>query len=269
MKSLLFFCFLLVISRQGHSQGADTFQVHFSLNDTKLSLHQSNYIDSLILNNNLLTGHKLILLGYTDYLGSAMHNDSLSRERAKNVEDHLLASGFNKRDITLCTGEGEIKRGSQKTKEGYTEDRKVLIIMSRNKNPETQNIIDINKVKVNETVALKNIFFREGLPDISPYSIAEMEQLVFFLKENKGVTIRVEGHICCMAPEEGTDVPYDTSTLSKMRAKAVCDYLVAKGVDKTRLNYIGLGNTRPAVSPEQTEEDMERIRRVEIRILSK
>jgi outer membrane protein OmpA-like peptidoglycan-associated protein len=57
-------------------------------------------------------------------------------------------------------------------------------------------------------------------------------------------------------------------TLSELRAKAVVDYLISKGVDPDRLSYIGCGSTKP-IAPNTTEEGRALNRRVEIKILTK
>ena len=54
----------------------------------------------------------------------------------------------------------------------------------------------------------------------------------------KAPTIRIEGHICCTNP---TDTMNAYSNLSFLRAQAVYNYLVSKGIEKNRLKYIGLG----------------------------
>ena len=242
--------------------------MYFPLNDTRINDQEKEYLDSLVEIHLLSPDHKMRLLGYTDNLGKSSHNDSLSKERAKSVQQYFITSGFNDTDITLCMGEGELDRTATKIKGGYAADRKVLVIADKARNA-PRSLIDIKTVQVNEPISLKNIFFAEGTPGISPISYPELIQLYQFLSENKTVTIQIEGHICCLPPEQGTDVPLDNSTLSTLRAKAVTDYLVKKGIDKKRIKYIGLGNTKPAVTPEVTDDDMERNRRVEVRIMSK
>ena len=83
------------------------------------------------------------------------------------------------------------------------------------------------------------------------------------------VTIQVEGHVCCMGPEEGIESSYKGQPLSALRAKAIRRYLIDKGVDSVRVKAIGLANRNPIVKYEVTEEDKQKNRRVEIRILSK
>jgi outer membrane protein OmpA-like peptidoglycan-associated protein len=129
--------------------------------------------------------------------------------------------------------------------------------------------IDIDKLEVNETVTLKNIFFEGNLPDILQSSMPELQNLFNFMNEHKKVTIQIEGHACCKGMETGKDIAISDEKLSEMRAKAIYDYLGAKGINKKRMKYVGYGTARPLVYPANTEDEQQQNRRVEIRILSK
>ncbi len=288
MKNLLIALLFLLRINSATGQQSDTFQVYFLLNDPKISKEAGDYIDKLIFKDVLIHGQKLIVLGYADYTGDNAYNNALSETRAKNVQDYLIRSGFDKKDIKLCIGKGKINRTPVNGKDGFAADRKVQIIIDRNidtqvpdKKPKQsdtiikhKNVADITKAKVNETVALKNLLFEPNSDKMLPESFPELEKLLNFLQENKGVTIQIEGHICCMYPlNTGLDTQIMShdglTTVSRSRAKAVYDYLASKGIDKNRLKYVGLGNLNPLVNPEKSEEDQRLNRRVEIRILSK
>lgn len=272
MKYTFAFYFLLLNIAYAYGQNTDTFEVYFPLNDAKITKEASNEIDSLIFKDRLVLGQRLIVLGYADYVGDNRYNDTLSLERAKAVKDYLMFMGFEKKDIKLCIGKGKIERSPINGKEGYAPDRKVLVIKDMEPAPEAPKANpptkDINKLKVNEAIALKNISFEPESPVILPSSLPELEKLYAFLNNNKTATIRIEGHVCCLGPE-GRDEPYKGGYLSFFRAKAIFDYLVSKGIDKNRLKCIGLGNINPVVKDEKTEDDRIQNRRVEIRLLSK
>jgi len=280
MKNSLLIFFALLFAVPGYCQTKDTFEVYFPFNIPKISKEAEAYIDKLIFNDTLIHGDKLVILGYADYVGGSKHNDTLSRERAKNVRDYLVAAGFDTKDIRLCIGKGKIERANIKGREGFAPDRKVQIIIDLTAPvsappatvaaPLPKQKIDIKQLKVNQAFALNNIIFQPGLPVLLPESFPDLERLLTFLKENKSVTIRIEGHVCCLGIEEGKDMPYGASGyLSECRAKAICSYLVSKGIDTARMKAIGLGNINPIVKNELTEEDRIKNRRVEIRITSK
>ena len=62
---------------------------------------------------------------------------------------------------------------------------------------------------------------------------------------------------------------YSSEKENPFDQKEIYDILIEKGIDETRMEYLGFGKTRPLVWPEKTEEDENRNRRVEIRILKK
>lgn len=263
MKNILI-CLLLLPAVQSYCQGADTFDVHFALRETSLTKTNADYLDKLIKQSKIKPGQPLMLLGYADYRGTPAHNDTVSTERANSVQAYLVAKGFDKNDITQCLGKGQIARPGMTGKEGYAPDRKVQII--------TQGTtkMNIKELKVNETVNLKNIFFEGGLPDIAQSSMPELENLLNFLNQNKKVTIQIEGHVCCKGINTVNEGPYtNDQQLSELRAKAIYDYLAAKGISKQRMKYVGYGTTKPLIYPATTEDQQAQNRRVEIRILSK
>jgi outer membrane protein OmpA-like peptidoglycan-associated protein len=55
-----------------------------------------------------------------------------------------------------------------------------------------------------------------------------------------------------------------------VRAKAVRDYLIANGIDASRISAAGFGHSRPLYPyPERSNDEMIANRRVEIKILHK
>lgn len=281
MKSHLLIFILILCSLRGYSHKADTFQVYFAMGDSRLSKESTARLDVLIFNGVLIHGQKLIVLGFTDYVGDNAYNDALSLARAKNVQTYLVASGFEAKDIRLCLGKGKIKHAPVSGKDGIAEDRKVQLIIDRQKPPDTAAAKhgDLRKIgalgstsnlKVNATYPL-NILFENSSSVILGKSYPVLQQLYDFMVRNKTVSIQIEGHICCIPPSERAD-GHDINgggPVSWHRAKAIYDFLIARGISKDRLKYIGLGGTVPAVYPEKTEADKEANRRVEIRILSK
>jgi len=153
MKNILvLFLLLLQNAIHAYAQQSDTFKVYFERNDATLSTKGKELINKLIADGSIMQGQKLTLLGYADYLGSNGRNDSLSFSRAKNVEDHLVKSGFSKKDIELCVGKGKIDR-TPAGKDGYSQDRKVQIIVTGNKMEAATTLagtapMDIEMVKV-------------------------------------------------------------------------------------------------------------------------
>jgi len=277
MKHTLVIFLLLFKVFMAHSQGKDTFEVYFPFNDAKLTKDAMSYVDQLIFKDTLIHGNKLMIVGYTDYVGGNAHNDTLSRMRAKNVKDYLASMGFDKDDITLCVGKGKIDRKNMSGKDGYAADRKVEIIIEHTiapppiPKPEVKPVekVDIGKLAVNESFSMTNICFEPGSPVLLPESYPILKVLLGYMNQYPTLKIRIEGHVCCIGPNEG-DAPYlGNATLSEARAITIRRYLIEKGVKENRVQATGLGNRNPVVPQELTEEDRIKNRRVEIRILSK
>ena len=68
--------FLLICFSKTYGQKGDTFQVYFSSNETKINKQVSAYLDNLVFNDKLIHGQKLIVLGYTDYVGGKTYNEA-------------------------------------------------------------------------------------------------------------------------------------------------------------------------------------------------
>lgn len=280
MKTLLLTLSLLHFAHHANAQKRDTFLVYFTLNDSNLNKEAKQRLGVLVKADSLKHGQKLIILGYADYLGDSEYNARLSTTRAKNVQDYLVTSGLDQKDIKICIGKGKIDRAGMTAKTGYQPDRKVDIIIDRaaiqqkqtiNRNPWLRK--DPNQppvqLKVNQTFRL-DILFENSSSLFARGMQYELELLYGFMIRNKNLCIQIEGHICCT----GTDFMVDGldlnggGPLSLKRAKAVYDYLVARGIKTERIKYKGLAGKDPVVNPEITEDDRQLNRRVEIRILS-
>jgi outer membrane protein OmpA-like peptidoglycan-associated protein/tetratricopeptide (TPR) repeat protein len=122
--------------------------------------------------------------------------------------------------------------------------------------------IPLQPIEVNAAVVLRNIFFDFNKYELKPESQVELDRLVQLLKDNPGVKIQVEGH----TDNVGTDA--DNLKLSGNRAKAVVDYLVAKGIAAGRLLAKGFGATHP-LADNKTEEGKAKNRRTEVKVVAK
>lgn len=276
-RKILFFVCLVLCSYMASAQENDTFNVYFPIRESKVTPRAKDYIDSLMFKAALTHWQKLIILGYADYSGSKGYNDTLSLNRARNIQNYLVENSFSASDITLCTGKGKIDRQPPITGAGYSQDRKVLIIVDRSGPPPapkpavqpTGTVLGLTKAKVNQTISLNNIFFYAGTDELLRPSIPVLDTLYDFLTTNPTVNIMIIGNICCSGEPTGKDDLYMDTYLSVARARTIYNYLISKGVAKDRLKFKGVGNANPKVYPEITEMDMVRNRRVDIKILSK
>jgi len=102
-----------------------------------------------------------------------------------------------------------------------------------------------------------NILFDTGKSVIQEGSLSIVEQIVALMKSDAALKISIEGHT------DNAGNADENKKLSTERAKAVMDAVIAKGVDKSRLSFIGWGQEKP-VSDNRTDEGKALNRRVEI-----
>ena len=89
--------------------------------------------------------------------------------------------------------------------------------------------IGLQPLEVNATIVLNNVFFDVNKFDLKPESQVELDKLVQLLKENPSLKIQISGHT------DNVGKPADNLALSNNRAKAVVNYLIAKGIAAQRL----------------------------------
>ena len=99
------------------------------------------------------------------------------------------------------------------------------------------------ELKVGTTTELKMVNFEVNKWVLLPESFAVLDAVAKNLNEHlEWAEIRIEGH----ADDTGTAAW--TLRLSKHRAQAVMEYLITKGVKRSRLDYVGYGDTKPLVA---------------------
>ena len=118
----------------------------------------------------------------------------------------------------------------------------------------------LQPIKVGSSVTLKNVFFATASFELESKSEVELDKLVDFLNENAQLEIEISGHTDDVGDDESNRV------LSDNRAKAVKEYLIAKGIEASRLEHKGYGETKP-VQSNDTEEGRAMNRRTEFKIL--
>ncbi len=263
---------ILLAVMDGYSQTHDTMHIYFELDKTHINERGIKMIDSIIKDNRLLHETKITIMGYADYLGTDAYDRVISEARAKNVEDYLVVSGYNKNDIKRCVGKGKINRAAVNGKKGFSSERKVDIIFDGRKDTSDDQRFryDLEKMVVNDAIPIKNLEFYQGSLRMMPDSYFWLDMLVAYLKKNSTIVFQLEGHVCCLGFNDGRDEPYDEGTLSQKRAQGVADYLIKNGIAKERMKAaLGLGNINPIRDEESGRENEALSRRVELRIISK
>lgn len=119
----------------------------------------------------------------------------------------------------------------------------------------------LDKVELNKTFVLDNIYYDLNKYNIRPDAALELDKLVTVLKDNPTLRIELGSH---------TDVR-DTDSynlkLSQNRARSAVEYIVSKGIEASRMTAKGYGETVLIVKNAKTEEEHQRNRRTEFKIL--
>jgi len=156
---------------------------------------------------------------------------------------YSLKKNSNEYIICVAMGNGNIAH-----------DLSVLKIAQMKQEITANDILDaLNK---DGYIAL-DILFETGKSTIQEESLPIVDQVFEMMKSDPTLKVSIEGH---------TDNVGDAASnkqLSSDRAKAVMDALVAKGIDNTRMSFIGWGQEKP-VADNRTEEGKAKNRRVEI-----
>ena len=91
----------------------------------------------------------------------------------------------------------------------------------------------------NSFKANKNVEYPYNLYSVDPNYRLFLDSLTQFIQLNDNVDIVIEGHTDNIGSES-----YNL-TLSEKRATSVLNYLINKGIDKSRISIIGIGELRP------------------------
>ena len=255
------------------AQVIDTVFLHYEINEFELTFIQQQKINDIIPEINS-SNSQISIIGYTDFLGSIAYNKTLSVNRAKKVKEYLLTKGIKENQIVICDGKGKLipEKFPELINKGIPSDRKVEIVIKTNKSHEQEVIaqVEIDHLKEGETLVLENLNFLPGRHILQNKSLPELQKLLVTLEHNPDLKIEIQGHICCFQGDgDGYDMDTGDYNLSKNRAKYIYDFLIKHGINPNRLSYTGFGRSKPLVEYEVTEEDRNKNRRVEIKILEK
>ena len=117
--------------------------------------------------------------------------------------------------------------------------------------------------RVNEgikiTLSENTVNFDFNSASLTAVSKANLDKLSEVMTQYPDTNINVYGH----TDSKGADA-YNL-TLSEKRANSVIDYMVSKGVARTRLNAMGMGESEP-IATNDTDEGRAKNRRVEFAI---
>lgn len=255
MRQILLFSFALL--GQFSISQEKILTILFEQNSSEIS---ANYADQLSALRKKLNDDAIVLKAinsFCDTIGTNDYNKKLSERRLSSVLKNLQ---LLPRNNFQAWGEDYTFLANLYKTEEY---RRVDIIYtdilppppdegkSKAKKQELASILTASEVEL--TVNF-NFEFTSGTAILANPEDPDLNELVNFLKANTHIKAHIRGHVCCS----------DNQLISEQRAEAIYQYLTYSGVAKQQLSFKGYSNTLPLVSPEITEADKQKNRRVDI-----
>jgi outer membrane protein OmpA-like peptidoglycan-associated protein/tetratricopeptide (TPR) repeat protein len=114
--------------------------------------------------------------------------------------------------------------------------------------------------KNNVAYTVQDINYETGNYGLAPEGMQNLDAMVSMLNNNTKIIVEISAHT------DNTGTPAVNQALSQKRAQAVVDYLVGKGVDRSRLKAQGYGETKPIAS-NTSEAGRSKNRRTEFKLL--
>lgn len=223
--------------------------VTFVTDSSEITPQGQLVLDSLVAGLQRRAGTKLEIRGHTDSVGSDAYNLALSQRRADSVKAYLVSKGLNAADLSTI-GLGEMQHiATNDTAEGREQNRRVTL----------QALSVICEARTSEDLVLRGVTFKTNSAVITPTSKLVLDSAVAYLKARPNAAAEVRGHTDSVGNDEAN------MRLSKARAEAVRDHLIAGGIDAGRLTANGYGETEH-IAPNDTPAGREQNRRVTLRI---
>ena len=256
----ILFCFLFVCNL--YSQFNIEHSVYFDTDVYNLTKTETTRLQKFLSSNTKEDVLKIEIYGFCDDRGTNNYNLTLSQNRADAIKEIFSQASFFPEKISTVDGRGELLLNVvDETDSSVIRalNRRVDIVISY---PEKEEEIVVEAEKKENKIILENVLFITGYSYLTRLSKKTLDDIAETLKKET-FSFVIQGHVCCT---EGVLDALDRKTnkrnLSIARAKYVYDYLLKKGVKKSRMSYEGMAHKYPLGGGEDKD------RRVEILILS-
>lgn len=121
--------------------------------------------------------------------------------------------------------------------------------------------MDVKPIEKGATFNINNINYKTNSADLTDESKQVLNKFAEYLLETKSLNIEIRGHT------DNVGNPKSNLALSTDRSFTVMDYLLQKGVPKSRISFKGFGDTKP-IAENTSEAGRSKNRRTEFIILS-
>jgi outer membrane protein OmpA-like peptidoglycan-associated protein len=159
-------------------------------------------------------------------------------------------SGDNQRSYSIT---------AQKEIYGFT-SKAVIVPPNGKEKVELVNDLELKKLEVGTKFILRNIYYDFDKATLKPESYIELNKLLKLLQDNPALKVEIGGHTDSKGSNEYNKL------LSQRRSQSVVNWLVGKGIDKSRLTARGYGEEEPLATNDDEEEGRELNRRTEFKV---
>ena len=273
MKKIIFLLFFLTNIAQ--AQPDNTHVVYFETDQYNVPEIETNRLVLFIQSLKDIEIERISIYGFCDDRGTDSYNLALSQNRANAIKKIFSNFGVDDNLISNVDGKGEILlrlissdnlniiRGLNRKVEINVKYRETTPALKEENEKSKKHGFLNKKLEVGDKITLDNILFKTGYSYIIEESVPVLEKIADALRERDDIYFTIQGHVCCTKnARDAVDRKTGKRNLSLARAKYIYDYLVEKGVKRTRMRYVGLKNKYPL--GKATKYD----KRVEIKITS-
>tara|TARA_B110000879_G_scaffold169857_1_gene220018 strand:+ start:1522 stop:2361 length:840 start_codon:yes stop_codon:yes gene_type:complete len=265
---------LFITSNLLHSQTNSAHVVYFETGEYNVPEIETNRLVLFVQSLKDIKIERISIYGFTDDRGTDNYNLNLSQNRAEAIKQIFSRFGVDDNLISNVDGKGEVLlrivssenlniiRGLNRKVEINIEYRNPTEVVENPKKEEDTTIdLLMNDLSVGDKITLEDILFKTGYSKLEKESMEVLEGIAASLIKRKNIYFTIQGHVCCTNNNrDAIDKKTGKRNLSMARAKYIYNYLVKKGVKRSRMKYVGLRNKYPLGGA--TKYD----RRVEIKI---
>lgn len=123
-------------------------------------------------------------------------------------------------------------------KEGHSYDSQVITPEQMQEEIVTKDA-EVKSIETGKVCDLRDIYYETNSYTLTQASKVIIALFVEFLKDNPTVKVEIQGHTDNIGNDD------DNQRLSELRAKAVYDHVLSKGIPADRIRYKGYGESQP------------------------
>lgn len=105
---------------------------------------------------------------------------------------------------------------------------------------------DSRKLYIGKSIAVENVMFKSDDYKFEKGAKVGLDSLYKFLQNNPNLKVEIQGHV--NTGSRARPIFYEAYELSRLRAEAIYNYIIDKGISKERLSYAGYSDWRKKVA---------------------